>query len=138
MTKRIVFKNKDGSCGIIIPAKNWEGKLKDLAKKDVPKGLKYRVVKTSKVPIDRTFRDAWTDDLKTDTIDVDMKKARKIHMKKLRKKRDEKLAVLDVETMRGNDVQSEKQILRDLPATIDLDVISNPDDLKDYLPEVLK
>ena len=34
--------------------------LKKLAKKDVPEGIKYHIVKDTVLPKDRTFRDAWT------------------------------------------------------------------------------
>ena len=43
MTKKIVFKNVDGSCGIISASKSWGGTLEELASKDVPEGLEWRI-----------------------------------------------------------------------------------------------
>lgn len=130
--KVIVFKKIDGTCGIVIPT----GDVND-AKKDVPEGLDYRIIGADKIPEDRTFRDAWTDDNDTETIDVDMGKAKIIHMDKIRRARDEKLKVLDIETMKGLDVQSDKQVLRDLPENTDLNAVENPDDLKKIWPKEL-
>jgi len=56
--KRIIFKNGDG-VSVICPAKNWAGTIDELAKKDVPAGKKYKIVDTSTISNDRTFRDAW-------------------------------------------------------------------------------
>ena len=58
MTKRIVYKNDDG-VAIIAPAPKWEGTIEELAKKDVPTGKKYKIVDTSTISSDRTFRNAW-------------------------------------------------------------------------------
>jgi len=61
MDKRIIFKNKDGSIGIIVPAKcNFT--VEEIAKKDVPTGLSYKIVDVSEISSDRTFRNAWTID----------------------------------------------------------------------------
>jgi|TARA_R110000765_G_scaffold285912_1_gene382589 hypothetical protein len=69
MTKRIVYKNDDG-VAIIAPAPKWEGTIEELAKKDVPTGKKYKIVDTSSISSDRTFRNAWEvdEDLLTDGV----------------------------------------------------------------------
>ena len=41
----------------------------EVAKKDVPKGLKYKIVNESDLPSDLSFIDAWEDDF-TDVTDV--------------------------------------------------------------------
>ena len=41
----------------------------EVAKKDVPKGLKYRIVNESELPSDLSFIDAWEDDF-TDVTDT--------------------------------------------------------------------
>lgn len=133
MTEIIIFKNADGTCGVITPAKD----VKD-AIKDVPKGLEYRIADSSIIPKDRTFRNAWTDDYEGAQVDVDMSKAKDIHMEKIREKRNEKLAELDIETMKGFDVQSQKQSLRDIPSTFNLDGAKNVDELIGLWPESLK
>ena len=61
MDKRIIFKNKDGSIVRIVPAKcNFT--VEEIAKKDVPTGLSYKIVDVSEISSDRTFRNAWTID----------------------------------------------------------------------------
>lgn len=135
--KRIVIKNDDGTCGILIPSPNWNGTLEELAEKDVPEGKEWRIVNESDIPLDRTFRNAWTDDNETETIDVDMNKAQEIHMNNIRKVRDEKLKELDIETLKGNDVQDQKQILRDIPQNFDLSGASTPEELKELWPSEL-
>lgn len=134
--EKIVFKNLDGSVGIITPSPKWQGTLEELAKKDVPNGLEWRIVGADKLPCDRTFRDAWTDDLPTETVDVDYVKACDIKMAEIRAKRDEKLAELDIETMKGLDVQDEKQVLRDLPEKVVLP--ETVEALAEFVPDGLK
>lgn len=134
---RIVFKNTDGSVGVIIPAENTALTIEEIAEKDVPKGLDYRITTTDALPTDRYFRNAWTDDNLTDTVDVDLTKARDIHMIVLRKLRDAKMVKLDIEQLKGKDVLSAKQVLRDLPQTIDLTHASTPSELKALIPQEL-
>ena len=59
MDKRIIYKNTDGSIGIIIPA-NCGLTVEQIARKDVPTGLSYKIVNASDISTDRTFRNAWT------------------------------------------------------------------------------
>ena len=61
MDKRILYKNADGTIAIIIPA-NCGLTVEQIAQKDVPTGLKYKIVNVSEISSDRTFRDAWTID----------------------------------------------------------------------------
>ena len=61
MDKRIIYKNTDGSISIIIPA-DCGLTVEQIAQKDVPTGLNYKIVDVSEVPSDREFRDAWTID----------------------------------------------------------------------------
>ena len=61
MDKRIIYKNTDGSISIIIPA-NCGLTVEQIAKKDVPTGLSYKIVNVSDISSDRTFRNAWTID----------------------------------------------------------------------------
>lgn len=146
--KRIVFKNPDGSCGVVVPApKHLATLMKDntedealgiIAEKAVPDGLGHRICTTADLPQDRDFRDAWTDDNDTDTVDVDMPKARVMHMDNIRSKRDEKLKELDIETLRGNDVQVQKQVLRDIPGNFDLTTATTPEELKALWPTELE
>jgi ribosomal protein S12 len=61
MDKRIIYKNADGTIAIIIPA-DCGLTVEQIAQKDVPTGLKYKIVNVSEISSDRTFRDAWTID----------------------------------------------------------------------------
>ena len=59
--KRIIYKNQDNSVSILIPtqeALNF-ATIEQIAKKDVPSGLSYKIVDESEIPSDRTFRNAW-------------------------------------------------------------------------------
>lgn len=59
--KKILFKNVDGSVGVITPTAEALSKytIEQVAKKDVPANLEYWIVDTTTVPSDRTFRNAW-------------------------------------------------------------------------------
>ena len=56
---RIIFRNTDNSVGVIIPSAKCGLTVEEIAAKDVPDGLEYKIVEDSEVPSDRTFRDAW-------------------------------------------------------------------------------
>jgi len=58
-TKRIIYTQDNGTVAILVPAKNEERSLDEIAKKDVPTGKKYKIVDISEVSSDRTFRNAW-------------------------------------------------------------------------------
>jgi len=60
--KRIIYKNKDGSVGVIVPITESGLTVEQIAKKDVSTGIKYKIVDVSEISGDRTFRDAWTID----------------------------------------------------------------------------
>jgi hypothetical protein len=57
--KRIIYKSDEGGVAVIIPSPEWSGTIDELAKKDVPTGKKYKIVDTSSISSDRTFRNAW-------------------------------------------------------------------------------
>ena len=61
MDKRIIYKNTDGSIAIIVPT-NCGLTVEQIADKDVPTGLNYKIVNVSDISSDRTFRNAWTID----------------------------------------------------------------------------
>jgi hypothetical protein len=56
--QRIIYKEGDG-VAVICPSPNWKGTIEELAKKDVPTGKKYKIVDTSSISSDRSFRNAW-------------------------------------------------------------------------------
>jgi len=61
-TKRIIYKQENGTIAIIIPANNETRTIDEIAKKDVPTGLAYKIVEASDISNDKTFRNAWTID----------------------------------------------------------------------------
>ena len=94
---------------------------------------------------DRTFRDAW--ECPGDKLGCNMTKARLIHLAKIRKVRNEELVKLDVPFMRAVEVgdtdaqatiATEKQVLRDIPATFDITTdVGTPELLKAKWPAEL-
>jgi hypothetical protein len=62
--KRIIYKNPDNTVNIIVPTPEALQfmTIEQIAKKDVPTGLKYKIVDVSEIPSDREFRNAWTID----------------------------------------------------------------------------
>jgi hypothetical protein len=56
---RIIFKTVEGTVSVISQSPNWSGTMEELAQKDVPTGLKYKIVEDSVIPTDRSFRSAW-------------------------------------------------------------------------------
>tara|TARA_B100000949_G_scaffold74464_1_gene66418 strand:- start:1817 stop:2029 length:213 start_codon:yes stop_codon:yes gene_type:complete len=56
---RIIYKTSEGTVSIIAPSPKWKGTMEELAQKDVPTGLKYKIVEDSEIAGDRSFRNAW-------------------------------------------------------------------------------
>jgi len=103
----------------------------------------YRIIDDTEVPADRTFREAWTD---TGKIEIDMPKAKEVHRNKIRAVRADKLMQLDGEWMRAtgqnkkqeaDDIEAQRQILRDLPADPRIEAATTPEELKAFWPEEL-
>lgn len=59
MNKRIIYKNTDGGVAVIIPAPDSGLTVEEIAAKDVPTGLAYKIVGVADIPEDRTARDLW-------------------------------------------------------------------------------
>jgi hypothetical protein len=59
MAKIILYTTEDGYLAEIAPAPNCGLTIEEIAAKDVPSGVNYRIVESSTMPTDRTFRDAW-------------------------------------------------------------------------------
>ncbi len=54
---RIIYPTPDGGVVVIIPT--GELPIEEVAAKDVPPGVEYKIVDVSEIPSDRTFRNAW-------------------------------------------------------------------------------
>ena len=120
MNLRIIYPTDDG-VAIIIPAAECGLTIEEVAKKDVPAGVAYKIVNDDEVPSDRTFRNA----LKYD-LTVDMTKAQAITKERLRAERAPLLTALDVQYQRAQEdgrdttiIISEKQRLRDVTKLAD-------------------
>jgi hypothetical protein len=61
MTKRIIYQNEEGGICVVVPC-NPNRTVEELARKDVPAGQPFKIINTSDVPSDRTFREAWEAD----------------------------------------------------------------------------
>lgn len=131
MGKRIVYTRPDGGISILIPSGAID--LAAVLTRDLPAGVDWVECDESDIPTDRTFRSAWMRG-QSAPVDVDMEKARGIHMGRIRKARDAALADLDVEQLRGRDVAVQKQALRDIPQTFDLGGATTPEALKALWP----
>jgi hypothetical protein len=60
MNSRIIYPSDDGGVAILIPT--GEINLAEVARKDVPAGVAYKIVDVADIPSDRTFRGAWEAD----------------------------------------------------------------------------
>jgi hypothetical protein len=61
MTQKIVYKTEEG-LAVINPTESALAAytIQQIAAKDVPSGLPYKIVEEVDIPSDRTFREAWT------------------------------------------------------------------------------
>jgi hypothetical protein len=56
---RIIYPTPEGGVAIIIPAPDCGLTIEQIAAKDVPAGVPFRIVEAADIPDDRTFRNAW-------------------------------------------------------------------------------
>jgi hypothetical protein len=61
MNQRIIYTNDDGGVVILIPTPECltERTIEEIAAKDVPAGKQYKIIDSTDIPTDRTFRNAW-------------------------------------------------------------------------------
>ena len=58
MNQRIIYPTPDGGVAVIVPA-DCGLTIEEIAAKDVPAGVEYKIVDVADIPEDRTFRNAW-------------------------------------------------------------------------------
>jgi hypothetical protein len=120
--------------------------LNAIAAKDQPSGTTaIHNVPVSILAMDGTFRAAWV--WQGSAVAVDMAKARIIHMDAIRVVRNAELVAKDVTFMRAVEsgdaaaqsvIATEKQTLRDIPATFDITTgVDTPEKLKAKWPDEL-
>jgi len=56
---RIIYPTPEGGVAILIPAPDCGLTIEEIAAKDVPAGVPFRIVESDTIPADRTFRNAW-------------------------------------------------------------------------------
>lgn len=56
----IIYPNNQGGIAVIMPVPDCEIPVEEIARKDVPAGVPYRIIDAADIPEDRTFRNAWT------------------------------------------------------------------------------
>jgi hypothetical protein len=61
MEQRIIYSTDDGGVAVIVPAPEClqTRTIEEIAQKDVPAGVPYKIVDVADIPSDRTFRSAW-------------------------------------------------------------------------------
>lgn len=111
--------------------------IDEIARKDVPNGISYRIISTENLNQDPYFRGAWQDS--EGTIGVDMNRALVIHTDNLRIMRAPELQNLDVmwsrALARGDSAGAQaaelrRQALRDVTKCSDIAAATTPDELK--------
>lgn len=155
MAVRFAYQSADGVAIVVAaPKADLErvlGRLTEdqyrrhVVERSIPAGHKYIELKDDWTPPDdRTFRGAWTLDGKA--VTVDMPKARKLFLDRVREARVRKLEALDNEWMKATGqgraadavyVETERQALRDLPQTLNVDAASTTEALKALWPREL-
>jgi hypothetical protein len=56
---RIIYPTPEGGVAILTPNPDCGLTLEQIAAKDVPAGVPFRIVEATDIPEDRTFRNAW-------------------------------------------------------------------------------
>lgn len=56
----------------------FQSSLKNELALDANGQYEYREISSSELPVSKNYRNAWTDDFETDTIDIDLEKAKEI------------------------------------------------------------
>tara|TARA_Y100000004_G_C8690847_1_gene317365 strand:- start:3 stop:425 length:423 start_codon:yes stop_codon:yes gene_type:complete len=139
MSKVVIYKEGDG-VSVVIPAPGVS--IDYVVANDIPKDADYKVIDSTRLPADRTFRGAWDFE-----GSVDMDKARDIWRDNMRPARNAKLKSLDIEWMKAMEngehkqaskIAAKKQSLRDVTDRQDINDYDTPEDLKTYWPQILE
>lgn len=131
----IVLKRNDGHVAIMTVVRPETDLVEDAIRKfkeQHPEFIEHYEYE-GELP-DRQFRDAW--EFKNNKIVVNQDKAKTIHMERIRELRNKKLEELDKEQLKHLafpgmtlEIEHKKQLLRDAPAKIMVDVSKSPIEL---------
>jgi len=130
-TSRIIFQSESGGVAVIVPTGSVE-----LALKDVPTGVPYKIVSAADIPSDRTFRAAWV--IGDGCVEHDLDQCKAIGHDKRRAARTEAFAPFDeiiAKQIPGADAaeaEASRQGIRDKYADVQLaiDAAADPDEIK--------
>ena len=148
---KLIFENADTTIAIVSlgsgELKRQQTKAELIARVtgyEVFKGLRF--IKDQDISIEplpnRHFEDCWRDD-GTGNVHVDMPLARTQRMGEIRAERDRRFEPFDREWMkatgqkeatRADLVEAGRQLLRDIPQTVDLATITTPEALEAFEP----
>ena len=152
--KRIIYTRPDGGLSVVTPVINTYPVREDITEDQTLEramvklpadALNVRVVEAADIPADRSYRNAWKD-TGSGMVTHDMAKAREIHKNKLRELRGQKLAALDIDYLRADEVGNatlkaqiaqQKQTLRDVTIDPAITAAQTVEELKLAIPEVL-
>jgi hypothetical protein len=141
--KYIIYKNTDNTVGVLSLSPNWDRSFEELAQKDVPEGLPWKVVEENELPKDRYLVSAWMLKDINEEITFDLKEVKKIWLNLYRKVRTPLLEKLDLEYMRADEagnlelkkeIATKKQALRDVTKT---ELPDNLEGIKNTWPSIL-
>ena len=139
---RIIYPQDLNGKGIVIliPMAASSLSLEQMQSKDVPSQSPSRIIPSTDIPDDHTFRNAWEADFENyQGVSVSMEKARLITQDLIREARRPVLEKLDIEYQRATEtedknrmkeVASLKQLLRDLPASPAIQEAKTPEELE--------
>ena len=57
--ERIIYQTDEGGIAVIVPAPECPLTIEEIALKDTPTGVKYKIIDASDLPQERDFRNAW-------------------------------------------------------------------------------
>lgn len=137
----IIYKTPNNSIAILTPSPSWSGSLEELANKDVPSNVTWKIVSETEIPSDTTFISALK--LENNEIVTDINIAKKIHLDKFRAARIPIFQKLDIDFMKAIESGDEakkaeiiaaKQALRDVTLT---PLPDNLEGIKATWPDIL-
>lgn len=122
---RIIYKTLENTVTVIVPSSSWGGTMEELARKDVPSGLEYKIVEDSAIPTDWSLRNSWEVDADF-KISENLNKSKEITKERLRVERKPLLEKQDVLFMKAQEdgtsttaIVTEKKRLRDITKSVD-------------------
>ena len=145
---RHLIKHKDGTVGIMTTTSediNPENEFAKWTQENRDKIESHRPIDASEIVQDRYFRNALIH--RNDKIEFDIDKCKDIHKNVLRRIRAPLLVSLDVEFTKANEVQDsikmkevieKKNALRDVTIHPELLNATTPEQIKNFMPEILK